>query len=127
MKRFWIALTIMLALVTFSCYSMLRVRYVSHQLSDRLDTLIILAEEDHTAALLESAAFVKEWDQAQKTLIRLVGHAQLGEISGLVARLTALASHDTQESGEFLAELYHIRSMVDHIWEAEAPTLRNLF
>ena len=126
MKRLWIVFGIVAVILAASGLSLWHLGAVSQRMDASLQELSEAVEARDDARLQAlTAAFLEEWEQDEHLMMRYIHHDELDAINGCAARLPALARYG--DYPELAAELDRMRHLVRHIWESEAPSLRNIF
>ena len=126
MKRIYICIVAILAIIAISSFSLWRVHQVKEETVTRLEEIQhALDQQDISQALEKTQELASYWQEAQNALIRYIRHVPVDDISNRVMGLPALCAHG--EYGELQAEMDRITHLLEHIWYSELPVPRNLF
>ena len=80
-------------------------------------------ETEKTAEMISQ--FNEEWHQAEMRLSRFMRGDRLEELTAIFARLGPLFEYS--ETAEFYAEINRGKTLLEHMWLKERPTLKNIF
>ncbi|MBQ9939393.1 MAG: DUF4363 family protein, partial [Oscillospiraceae bacterium] len=80
-------------------------------------------ETEKTAEMI--LQFNEEWHQAEMRLSRFMRGDRLEELTAIFARLGPLFEYS--ETAEFYAEINRGKTLLEHMWLKERPTLKNIF
>lgn len=119
MKRFYICLGILAAIIGVCTWSFCLFSETQRDMVEKLDAIMEAAigrEEKKTVARM-CEEYSSEWRKKEKILLRLVRHPQLDEISSLTAELRYLAEDDSYS--HLLAAIERIKINLDKIGGAE--------
>ena len=126
MKRFIIALCIFLLLIGTCLFGLYEVHNVRNDMTASIETIDKQVQSNHLEEAQKSIEKLqKDWIGYEKKLVRFVGHVPLNEISSVLEGLSYYIRYD--DTATFFAELHRIKSLVDHVWYTEIPTLTNIF
>ena len=126
MKRMWLAVGLIAAVVIISAGALLLLTSIKSDFDVRFDELYLLAAGGDSAAAASAAKDLTDyWMDKHRTLCRIVRHAQLDQITLAVARFEPLALYG--EYGELAAEVTRCKLLLADIWESELPTFTNIF
>ncbi|WP_040197687.1 DUF4363 family protein [Candidatus Soleaferrea massiliensis] len=126
MKRFIIAVCIFLLLIGTCLFGLYEVYNVKNDMSASLEEIGEQVLNNHLEKAQQSIENLKkDWIGYEKKLVQFVGHIPLNEISSTLEGLTYYIQYD--DTATFFAELHRIKSLVDHVWYTEIPTLTNIF
>ncbi|MDD2955919.1 MAG: DUF4363 family protein [Oscillospiraceae bacterium] len=126
MKRVYIALGLLAAIIALSACSLSTYISVQKEVTAQMDHLDSLIEREDYETLAEEAKAVSEgWNEKEHLLIRFIRHQELDEVTSTMTRLPMLAKY--LDLGELSAEINHIRVLLHHILDSEIPYPRNVF
>lgn len=126
MKRMWIAIGLMAALIAANCLCLFTLTDLKNDFCQRFDELYELSAEGDNEKTAEAARELTElWMEKLHILCRIVRHTQLDYVTLGVARLESLALYG--ENGELAAEIDRCKILLDDIWDSERPLIRNIF
>lgn len=126
MKRLWIALAIVVLLVGVSTAGLLHLLHATDELQTHLSAITDALEADEQDALIRlTDDFAAHWQKTEAVLLRFIHHEALDTITGVVARLPALARWHAYP--ELAAEVARLQELISHVREAEIPNLQNIF
>lgn len=120
MKRFYICLGLLAAIVCVCFWSFNLFSGMSRDMISQLDAIEEAALAQGENADLEEmcAEYARAWEEKEPLLLRVVRHPQLDEIGSLTAELRYLARDDSYS--HLLAAVAHIKSNLRKIQGAEA-------
>ena len=120
MKRFYICLGILAAILCVCFWSFNLFSGMSRDMISQLDAIEEAALAQGDSAVLEEmcAEYAQAWEEKEPLLLRVVRHPQLDEIGSLAAELRYLAQDDSYS--HLLATVAHIKSNLQKIQGAEA-------
>lgn len=126
MKRMWIAVILIAAVLAVSTVCLLSLSTIQRELDAEL---AMLSDLSTVSSPEETAKAAKElsslWRKRLNTLCRIVRHTQLDQVTMAIARLEPLALYG--EKGEFAAEILRCRILLEEIVDSERPLIRNIF
>ena len=126
MKRMWIAVILIAAVLAVSTVCLLSLSTIQRELDEEL---AMLSDLSTVSSPEETAKAAKElssvWRKRLNTLCRIVRHTQLDQVTMAIARLEPLALYG--EKGEFAAEILRCRILLEEIVDSEKPLIRNIF
>ncbi len=126
MKRFWIALGIIVIILAVSCWGLYRLDSIIDELNSTLQQLeTAVGQQDFESTMDLSQQFLEQWKDHQNTLERYIHHEALDEVTGLAAQLPALAAY--KQYPLLSAQTARLKELLHHVREAEFPTLTNIF
>lgn len=126
MKRMWLALGLIAAVVGISSGALILLTGIKSDFDARFEELYELVESgDNAAAAAKAKELTDYWMDKHHTLCRIVRHAQLDQITLAVARFEPLALYG--ERGELAAEITRCKLLLEDIWDSELPTFTNIF
>lgn len=125
MKRFWIALGLLAALLALTIYHTYSLRQFTDHLSDQLEQAEILVKANQWAQahqLTQSA--LDTWNEQDIRLHVLLRHADTDQIHAGFQEVLALL--DSREYGEYAAANARLISQLNLLSEAEQLTFKNI-
>lgn len=119
MKRFYICLVLLAAILCVCFWSFRLFSGMSQDMIAQLDAIeeAALAQRDNAALEEMCLEYAKAWEEKEPLLLRVVRHPQLDEIGSLTAELRYLAWDDSYS--HLLAAVAHIKSDLQKIQGAE--------
>lgn len=126
MKRMWIAIGLIGAVIIVSIVCLLSLSTIQKELDEKLEALsdlgTVVSPEETAKAANELSSL---WHKRLAVLCRIVRHTQLDQVTMAIARLEPLALYG--EEGEFAAEILRCRILLEEIVDSEKPLIRNIF
>lgn len=122
MKRVVIAICLLAAIVSISCFSL----YSLERDLGELGGLALELRTQTPAGELEekSRQLFERWNEKEKLLVIFVRHDVLDELTALTAELPSLARHG--EYGHFYSGVDVLLARLDDLLDSARPTYRNL-
>lgn len=125
MKRLPIALTIFIITIALCVYGLLFARNKKNDFSETLQTAYKQARSGQVDKAKKTVkTFMNDWDESEKYLMIFIHKDDLSEIE--FSSRAIVEYINSEELPEFYAELKRVMALLDHLWEAEAPTLKNI-
>ncbi len=120
MKRFYICLGLLAAILGVCIWSFSLFSDMSREMMLQLDAIEEAALTEADSGTLEEmcAGYIRMWEEKEPLLLRVVRHPRLDEIGSLTAELRYLARDDSYS--HLLAAVAHIKSNLRKIQGAEA-------
>jgi len=125
MKRLWIALALIVAINLASGWALYRIAGITEDLTGRLDQILKAAQQQDQNAQSLTEELLESWRAQEATLERYIHHEALDLITGEMARLPVYAGYG--EYSALAAEAARLRELLWHTYEAERPSLGNIF
>ena len=126
MKRMWIAIGLIGAVIIVSTVCLLSLSTIQRELDEELAKLSDLSTVSSPEETAKAAGELSSlWRKRLNTLCRIVRHTQLDQVTMAIARLEPLALYG--EKGEFAAEILRCRILLEEIVDSERPLIRNIF
>lgn len=125
MKRLPVAITIFIITIGLCVFSLLYARDKKNDFSETLQTAYKQAKNGEVDKAKKTVEiFMDDWDKSEKYLMIFIHKDDLSEIE--FSSRAIVEYINSEELPEFYAELKRIMALLDHLWEAEAPTLKNI-
>jgi len=124
MKRIWAAAALTLAMVILCASFLHYTKKVTDDLNHRLD-ILSAAEEDDRQAEKETKELLKIWEKYEKRLSLHMRHNELEEVTLAFTRMES--SWTLGEYELFRMACDDARVAVEHLWEEEHLSLKNIF
>ena len=125
MKRFPIVLIIFIITISLCVFSLLFARNKKNDFSETLQKAYKQAQDDEIdKAKITVKKFMDDWDENEKYLMIFINKDDLSEIE--FSSRAIVEYINSEELPEFYAELKRVMALLDHLWEAEAPVLKNI-
>ena len=101
----------------------------TYRMKEQMSELLLSAEVaaiagDIERATTEAETIQKKWDKNEKRLLLYMKHNELDSIKQAIAELKFLIQY--RDTAEFCAKINEALTMIEHIWESELPTLKNI-
>ncbi len=126
MKRFRFSIIITVLILVVCSFALVKIVKVSDELTDTLNQISTAIEQNKTDQILDLVGkFETDWEENEKTLMQYIHHDELDTITGIAARLTALARY--QDYSELSAEIDRLKHLIKHVCESQMPTYKNIF
>ena len=126
MKRMWIAIGLIGAVIILSTVCLLSLSTAQKELDGELEKLSVLSTAASSEETARAAGELGSlWHKRLSVLCRIVRHTQLDQVTMAIARLEPLALYG--EKGEFAAEILRCRILLEEIVDSEKPLIRNIF
>ena len=125
MKKLWLAVIIMVALLSASVFGAEQVRCRTERIIEQLDLARIAAQDgDPAAARLHAQEAEKQWNENTAVLDIFVRHEEVDSISGVLQELLIYA--DLDQPKEFLSRCARLSHDIRHFQELEFPFAHNI-
>ena len=125
MKRFPIAITIFIITIGICVFGLFYSRNKKNDFSETLENAYKQAQNGQLDAAKASVEkFEQDWNKSEKYLMLFIHKDDLNEIE--FSSRAILEYINAKELPEFYAETKRIMALLDHLWEAEAPTFKNI-
>ena len=125
MKRLPIAITIFILTIGLCVFSLMYARNKKNDFSETLQKAYNQAHIGEVDKAKETVrTFMSDWNKNEKYLMLFIHKDDLSEIEFSSRAIVEYAN--SEELPEFYAELKRVMALLDHLWEAEAPTLKNI-
>ena len=125
MKRLIIAYSLMCLIIAAITFSLIYNYQTKKQMTALLDSVYQSAEKgDIPAATQGVKQFLNTWNKKEKILILVLHHNKTDEINLIASEFEAYIS--LGEIPEFCASVKKVISLLDHMWETEQPSLKNI-
>ena len=125
MKRMWIAIGLVAAVIATCCYCLFTLSKLKDEFLLELDRLYSLNAAGDNEKTAEAAKELTDlWLQKLHIFCRIVRHTQLDHVTLAIARFESLARYG--ENGELAAEIDRCKILLDDIWDSERPLIRNI-
>ncbi|MEA5012378.1 MAG: DUF4363 family protein [Angelakisella sp.] len=125
MKRFGIAVILLIVILGISSYSLWDMSQNVVKLNSSAHELAALDPQTQQELMVtKSTEFVDLWNECEDHMIFYIHHDVLDHVTQLVAELPALARH--QEYGLFYAQIDSFVALLDDLWNSALPSYRNL-
>ena len=125
MKRLPIALIIFTVTIGLCALSLMYAKNKKNNFSETLQKAYEQAKNGELDKAKKSVdEFETEWDESEKFLMLFIHKDDLSEIE--FSSRAIVEYINSEELPEFYAETKRVMALLDHIWEAEAPTLKNI-
>lgn len=125
MKRFPIALIIFIVTIVICVFGLLFARNKKNDFSETLEKAYKQAQSGEVDKAKKTVnAFMEDWDHNEKYLMIFIHKDDLSEIE--FSSRAIVEYINSEELPEFYAELKRVMALLDHLWEAEAPTIKNI-
>lgn len=124
MKRVWIVLALVVLVLCLGGSALWHLSVVTKELDAALVSLSESIEQQQDDLPAQAQAFEDMWEKHETMMMRYIHHDELDQITGVVARLKALAQH--RDYGEIAAEVARLRHLILHIYEAELPSFSSI-
>lgn len=125
MKRLPIAVIIFIVTICLCVFALIYARNKKNDFSETLQNAYKFAHSGELDKAKESVKkFEKEWDKSEKYLMLFIHKDDLSEID--FSSRAILEYINSEELPEFYAELKRTMALLDHLWETEAPLIKNI-
>ncbi len=124
MKRIWAAAALTLAMVILCSVFLHYTKKVTDDLNRRID-ILSAAEEDDRQAESETKELLKVWEEYEKKLSLHMRHNDLEEVTLAFTRMESCWTLGEYEMFRMACE--DARVAVEHLWEEEHLSLKNIF
>ena len=125
MSRFVTSMVIFLLLIAGGIASVIYINHDASDLQKQLDQLIAVADSGDSSEAKDLAEkFTQNWDKAEQSIVMLVRHHSVDEVTKYAARLPVYAAYG--QKTELIAEAKQIQAILEHIRSDERPTLHNI-
>ncbi len=125
MKRLPVAITIFIATIGICIFGLLYARNKKNDFSETLEDAYKQAQNGQVEKAKKTVnTFMDDWDQSEKFLMIFIHKDDLSEIE--FSSRAIVEYINSEELPEFYAELKRVMALLDHLWEAEAPTIKNI-
>ncbi|MCI1966796.1 MAG: DUF4363 family protein [Oscillospiraceae bacterium] len=126
MKRIWISLVLLVALISVCALGTWRTNQISSQMIQMVTQAKDAAQRGDTKTAVVLSRKAKEnWNSNHAVLCTYMPHAKLEAISQMLAGLPMLCQYGGTE--QFLADCDRSIEQLSYLNEAETPTLENIF
>lgn len=113
-------------MLIFSLYSLSNIEKIYTELSNQIEEIEYhLEKEDYEKATEEAKTFFNMWHIREKTLVRIIRHHAIDEVTASTSRMLTLV--ENEEKAHALVELNSIKIILYQVYEEEIPYLHNIF
>ena len=125
MKRLPLAIIIFTITIGVCFFGLFYARNKKNQFSETLQKAYKYAQDGKIEDAKKSVKkFEDDWEKSEKFLMIFIDKENLSEISFSSRSVSEYIN--SKELPEFYAELKRVMALLDHLWEAEAPTFKNI-
>lgn len=125
MRRFTVTIIIFIVSILICVGGLAYIKAKKNEYSNLLHSAYTHAQKgDLDTAKEQMKIFKTRWDANEKYLMLFLHREDLGEISFSTRAINKYI--ETEDLPEFYAELNRVMALLDHLWETEAPFLRNI-
>ena len=125
MKRLPTSLIIFILTIGVCIFGLIYAKSMKNKFSETLQIAYDNAQNGQIQEAEDNVKeFKKDWEKNEKYLALFIDKGDLSEIE--FSSRIILEYIKSEELPEFYAELKRVMALLDHLWEAEAPTLKNI-
>lgn len=123
MKRFIVAILILVVFLAGSITSLFTIKKQSDNMLKSISELRVMCEEDNPEAHKLSTRIISDWEKYRTKAGLLVHSQKLVQIQADISRLPGLIENDSDET---LATIDSIYISIQWIYDSEVPKLSNI-
>ena len=126
MRRFPVAIAIVSVTILSCVLSLIHIKNTKEKYEAILnETYSLVVSNDIQAAKEKLNFFSEKWEKDTNLLMLIIQKKDIDDIS--FAAESIIEYIETKELPEFRAELKELTALLNHLWEKEVPSFKNIF